>query len=116
MIDEWFGRVLDEFDAAKLWDDTALVVCTDHGHYLGEVRGGHDIWGKPGVPQYEPLGHTPLLDFVAGRRRAVGPATRSPPASTCSPPSPTCSTRRSRTPRTARSLAPLLTGDATVDP
>lgn len=61
MIDEWFGRILDEFDAQNLWDDTALILCTDHGHYLGEVRDGNDIWGKPGVPQYEPLGHTPML-------------------------------------------------------
>jgi hypothetical protein len=38
-----------------------VIVCTDHGHYLGDVRGGKDIWGKPAVPQYEPLGHTPLL-------------------------------------------------------
>ncbi len=61
MIDHWFGRVLDEFDARNLWADTALVLCTDHGHYLGEVRNGNDLWGKPGVPQYEPLGHTPLM-------------------------------------------------------
>ncbi|PKQ02082.1 MAG: sulfatase, partial [Alphaproteobacteria bacterium HGW-Alphaproteobacteria-12] len=26
-------------------------------HYLGE----RDIWGKPGVPVYEPLGHIPLM-------------------------------------------------------
>jgi arylsulfatase A-like enzyme len=61
MIDHWLGRVLDAFDARGLWDSTALVVCTDHGHYLGDERGGRDVWGKPGVPQYEPLGHTPLL-------------------------------------------------------
>ncbi len=61
MIDHWFGLILDAFDQRGLWDDTALVVCTDHGHYLGDVRGGHDIWGKPTVPQFEPLGHTPLL-------------------------------------------------------
>jgi len=61
MIDHWFGEVLAALDAGDLWDDTAVVVCTDHGHYLGEVRGGADIWGKPGVPQYEPLGHMPLL-------------------------------------------------------
>jgi arylsulfatase A-like enzyme len=61
MIDDWFGRLLDEFDAANLWEDTVLIVCTDHGHYLGEIRGGNDIWGKPGVPQYEPLGHMPLM-------------------------------------------------------
>jgi len=61
MIDHWFGRILDTFDAMDLWDDTALVVCTDHGHFLGETRDGLDIWGKPSVPQYEPIGHTPLM-------------------------------------------------------
>ena len=40
MIDHWFGRILDEFDRHDLWDDTALIVCTDHGHYLGEERTG----------------------------------------------------------------------------
>ena len=61
MIDHWFGRILDAFDEQDLWDDTALIVCTDHGHYLGDERDGRDIWGKPAVPQFEPLGHTPLL-------------------------------------------------------
>lgn len=61
MIDHWFGRMLDSLDVANLWDDTAVIVCTDHGHYLGEKRDGHDLWGKPMVMQYEPLGHTPLL-------------------------------------------------------
>ncbi|WCO69108.1 sulfatase-like hydrolase/transferase [Iamia majanohamensis] len=61
MIDDWFGRILDAFDERGLWDDTALVVCTDHGHHLGEERRGRDIWGKPSVPQFEPIGHTPLL-------------------------------------------------------
>ena len=61
MTDHWFGRILAAFDEQHLWDDTALIVCTDHGHYLGEVRGSNDIWGKPGVPQFEPLGHMPLL-------------------------------------------------------
>jgi hypothetical protein len=61
MIDHWFGEVLSALDDGGLWDDTAVIVCTDHGHYLGDVRGGQDIWGKPGAPQYEPLGHLPLL-------------------------------------------------------
>ena len=51
MIDHWLGRVLDALDRQGAWDDTAVIVCTDHGHYLGE----HDIWGKPAVPLYEPL-------------------------------------------------------------
>ncbi len=59
MIDHWFGKLLDALDRNNLWEDTAVFVLTDHGHYLGEK----DIWGKPGVPVYEPLGHIPL--FVA---------------------------------------------------
>ncbi len=57
LIDKWFGRVLDAIDRRDLGDDTAIIVCTDHGHYLGEK----DCFGKPGVPVYETLGHTPLL-------------------------------------------------------
>ena len=57
MIDHWLGRILDQLDAQQLWDDTAVVLCTDHGHYLGE----RDAFGKPGIPVYSDLGHTPLL-------------------------------------------------------
>ncbi len=57
MIDHWLGRVLDACDRLGLWRDTAFFLCTDHGHYLGEK----DLFGKPGVPVYEPLGHIPLL-------------------------------------------------------
>jgi arylsulfatase A-like enzyme len=63
MIDHWFGRILDSFDRNGLWADTALVVCTDHGHYLGE----HDLFGKPGVPVMEQMGHIPLLVAWPGR-------------------------------------------------
>ena len=62
MIDHWFGKVLDAVDRGGLWDDTMIVLCTDHGHYLGEK----DLFGKPGVPQYEPLGHTPLYIYYPG--------------------------------------------------
>jgi arylsulfatase A-like enzyme len=58
MIDHWFGEVLGALDETRAWDDTAVIVLTDHGHYLGE-RGG--IWGKPGVPVFSELGHIPLL-------------------------------------------------------
>jgi arylsulfatase A-like enzyme len=57
MIDHWFGRVRDAVERAGLHESTGIIICTDHGHYLGEK----DIWGKPAVPIYEPLGHTPLL-------------------------------------------------------
>jgi len=57
MIDAWLGRVLDEIDRQNLWDTTAVILCTDHGHYLGEK----DIWGKPAVPIYDTIGRIPLL-------------------------------------------------------
>jgi arylsulfatase A-like enzyme len=57
MIDHWFGKVLDAIERNGLSDDTVVILCTDHGHYLGEK----DIWGKPGVPVYQPMGHIPLV-------------------------------------------------------
>ena len=57
MVDAWLGRLLDTIDRRGLWDDTAVILCTDHGHYLGE----RDQWGKPQSPIYAPMGHTPLL-------------------------------------------------------
>ena len=57
MIDTWFGKVIDAIDRNGLWADTAVIVCTDHGHYLGDK----DIWGKAGAPGYEPMTHIPLM-------------------------------------------------------
>ncbi len=62
MIDHWFGKILDVMDRDNLWDDTLFILCTDHGHYLGEK----DLWGKPRVPQYETLGHIPLMIAAPG--------------------------------------------------
>ena len=62
MIDAWLGRMLDALDDNGLWDDTLVILCTDHGHYLGEK----DIWGKPGAPLYEAIARMPLLMAVPG--------------------------------------------------
>jgi arylsulfatase A-like enzyme len=72
MIDHWVGEIFAALDERALWDSTAVLVCTDHGHYLGEK----DIWGKPGVMQYEPLGHTPFLVHWPGNGRAGEPGTQ----------------------------------------
>jgi arylsulfatase A-like enzyme len=72
MIDHWLGRLLDTIEELGLYEDTMIVLCTDHGHYLGDTTAaGLDIWGKPGVPFYEPLGHTPLMISCPG----LGPGT-----------------------------------------
>jgi len=55
--DARLGEVLDLMDELDLWDDTMLVVWTDHGHMLGE----HDLFAKNYQPWYEELSHTPFF-------------------------------------------------------
>lgn len=57
MCDESLGRVLDFMDTHDMWDDTLLMVCTDHGFLLGE----HGWWGKNVQPWYDENIHTPLF-------------------------------------------------------
>jgi arylsulfatase A-like enzyme len=61
--DARLGDVLDAFDRLGLWDDTMLIVWTDHGFLLGE----HDSWGKVWLPFFEEISHTPF--FVWDPRR-----------------------------------------------
>ncbi|MGI5471729.1 sulfatase [Streptomyces sp. CA-132043] len=72
MCDASLGRVLDAFDTYGLWDDTLLIVCTDHGFLLGE----HGWWGKNVQPWYDENIHTPLFLWdprtrATGRRAAL---------------------------------------------
>ena len=57
MCDRYLGKVLDLMDELNLWDDTLLIVCTDHGFLLGE----HDWWAKVVQPFYNEVAHTPLF-------------------------------------------------------
>jgi arylsulfatase A-like enzyme len=70
MCDEYLGTVLDAMDEHGLWDDTMLIVNTDHGFLLGE----HDWWGKCRMPMYNEIANTPFFIWdprcrVAGERR-----------------------------------------------
>jgi arylsulfatase A-like enzyme len=64
LCDDLLGRLLDRFDRENLWQDTALIVTTDHGFLLGE----HDFWAKNRMNIYEEIAHIPL--FVHDPRRA----------------------------------------------
>lgn len=57
MCDEYLGKVLDAMDKLDLWQDTMLIVNTDHGFLLGE----HDWWGKTVMPFYNETAHIPLF-------------------------------------------------------
>ncbi len=57
MCDHSLGQVLDLMDKYDLWDDTLLIVNTDHGFLLGE----HDWWAKALMPWYNELAQIPLF-------------------------------------------------------
>lgn len=57
MCDDYLGRLLDYMDEHDMWEDTMLIVNTDHGFLLGE----HDLWGKSVHPWYNEIVHIPLF-------------------------------------------------------
>ncbi|MEM7232977.1 MAG: sulfatase [Planctomycetota bacterium] len=57
MCDRNLGRILDLMDEHAMWDDTLLIVHTDHGFLLGE----HDSWAKCWAPYYNEVAHVPLF-------------------------------------------------------
>ncbi|NQU42417.1 sulfatase-like hydrolase/transferase [bacterium] len=57
MCDEHIGEILDAMDQYGLWEDTLLIVNTDHGFLLGE----HGWWAKCRAPFWEEVAHTPLF-------------------------------------------------------
>jgi arylsulfatase A-like enzyme len=56
LVDRWLGVVLDALDRLELWDDTAVILTTDHGHDLG-ARG---VFGKQ-YPHRDSHANIPLL-------------------------------------------------------
>ena len=70
MCDDSLGRILDLMDRYDMWEDTMLIVGTDHGFMLGE----HEYWGKNQMPYYNENANTPLFIWdprskVAGEKR-----------------------------------------------
>jgi arylsulfatase A-like enzyme len=55
-IDAELTRLFDWLKAEDLWDDTAVVVCADHG----ELHGEHDLYGHE-FCLYDPLVNVPLM-------------------------------------------------------
>jgi hypothetical protein len=69
MVDRWFGELLTTLDQENLWDDTVVIVTTDHGHDLGQRR----AFGKQ-FPHYDSHANIPLFVWhpaFAGNGRAI---------------------------------------------
>lgn len=70
MCDAHLGRILDAMDRYNMWEDTMLIVNTDHGFLLGE----HGWWAKCVQPFYNEVANTPLFIWdprcgIANQRR-----------------------------------------------
>ena len=62
LVDTWLGYFLDRLERLGRFDDTLILLTTDHGHLFGE----HGMIGKPSTNHgdsnmYEELVHIPLL-------------------------------------------------------
>ncbi|MFV0337885.1 MAG: sulfatase [Chthoniobacterales bacterium] len=57
LCDKQLGRVLDAMDRHGMWEDTMLIVWTDHGFLLGE----HRLWAKNHPEMWEEISHTPFF-------------------------------------------------------
>jgi len=68
MCDRQFGRLLDWMDENSAWENTRLILTTDHGFLLGE----HEWWGKNKMPYYEEIAHIPLMIWSPEMTMASG--------------------------------------------
>ncbi len=64
MSDEWLGKLLDQLDKHNMWEDTAVILTTDHGFMLGE----HGYLAKNYMPAYNELYNIPLVVHQPGQQ------------------------------------------------
>ena len=72
LMDTWVGHLLEKVANLGLWEDTAVIFMSDHGHYIGD----HGRIGKSGQgpdgdwPYYEEVSHTAFMGYVPGSNAA----------------------------------------------
>lgn len=59
-------------DQYHLWDDTMLIVNTDHGFLLGE----HGWWGRPACANGGDCSHSGSISTIRAEENAPGPGRR----------------------------------------
>lgn len=79
LVDKWVGKFLDKVRSLGLWDNTLIILTSDHGQPLGNGVHGHGLMRKFRPWPYEELAHIPLLVRVpgAGHGKRVGSFTQS---------------------------------------
>jgi len=62
MADKWFGKLLDEIESQNGYEDTLIILTTDHGHMLGE----HGCTAKNNFHSWNEMAHIPLMVHLPG--------------------------------------------------
>ena len=66
MADEYLERLLDELERQQIFEETLIILTTDHGHLIGE----HGCTGKNRWHVWNELGNLPLVAKLPGNRNA----------------------------------------------
>lgn len=66
LVDKWVGKLLDKIRSLGLWDNTLIILTSDHGQPLGNGEHGHGLMRKFRPWPYEELAHIPLLVRMPG--------------------------------------------------
>ena len=66
LTDKWLGELLAEIDRQQGWEDTLIVLTTDHGLMFGE----HGHLGKNACHAWNELAHIPMFVHLPGSKNA----------------------------------------------
>ena len=66
LVDRQIGKLLDSIRDQGLWDETMVIITSDHGQPMGKGEHGHGIMRKCRPWPYEELVHVPLLMHIPG--------------------------------------------------
>jgi len=68
LVDTWMGKMLAKVESLGLMDNTAILVISDHGHYIGDFgRTGKNGTGPDGPwPFYDVVPHEVCMWYVPG--------------------------------------------------
>ncbi len=62
MVDRWLGKVFEKMDEYNLWENTMVILTSDHGHTLAEPGKIVKQYAK-GHPLFEDVANIPLIIY-----------------------------------------------------
>jgi len=66
MADKWFGKFIKTLKENDLFEDTLIILTSDHGHMLGE----HDFTGKNFMHAYNEMANIPFIVHLPNQKHA----------------------------------------------